>query len=225
MNNSLAPRQLLLALDHPVSFAREDFLQGPPNVAAFNLIERWPDWPDRIVALVGPQGSGKSHLAAIWAEAAGARVMSAKLLPHADPPATFATGALVLEDLEFEGLDERALFHFLNFAREQSAYVLITSRSPLTTFPVVIRDLASRMRAVPSAALAAPDDALLKALIIKLAVDRQLAVDEPLVAFLANRIERSFVAAHQAIRCLDEEAMRQRRPVTRALAAELFRVP
>jgi chromosomal replication initiation ATPase DnaA len=225
MSSSVAPRQLLLALDHSVSFAREDFLRGPSNAEALNLVERWPDWPDRIVALVGPQGSGKSHLAAIWAEATGARVLSAKLLPHSDLPAAFATGALVLEDLEFEGLDERALFHLLNFAREQAANVLITSRSPLTTFPVIIRDLASRMRAVPSAALAAPDDALLRALIVKLAVDRQMAVDESLVSYVANRIERSFAAAHHAVQRLDEEAMRQHRPVTRALAVELFRVP
>ena len=225
MNSLVAPRQLLLALDHAVSFAREDFLRGPSNVTALNLIERWPDWPDRIVALVGPQGSGKSHLAAIWAEATGARVLSAKLLPQTELSSALATGALVLEDLEFAGLDERALFHFLNFAREQSAYVLITSRSPLTTFPVHIRDLASRMRAVPSVSLAAPDDTLLRALIIKLAIDRQITVDESLVSYLANRIERSFVAAHQAVRRLDEEAMRQHRPVTRALATELFRVP
>jgi chromosomal replication initiation ATPase DnaA len=225
MSSSVAPRQLLLALDHSVSFAREDFLRGPSNAEALNLVERWPDWPDRIVALIGPQGSGKSHLAAIWAEATGARVLSAKLLPHSDLPAAFATGALVLEDLEFEGLDERALFHLLNFAREQAANVLITSRSPLTTFPVIIRDLASRMRAVPSAALAAPDDALLRALIVKLAVDRQMAVDGSLVSYVANRIERSFAAAHHAVQRLDEEAMRQHRPVTRALAVELFRVP
>jgi chromosomal replication initiation ATPase DnaA len=225
MSSSVAPRQLLLALDHSVSFAREDFLRGPSNAEALNLVERWPDWPDRIVALIGPQGSGKSHLAAIWAEATGARVLSAKLLPHSDLPAAFATGALVLEDLEFEGLDERALFHLLNFAREQAANVLITSRSPLTTFPVVIRDLASRMRAVPSVALAAPDDVLLRALIVKLAVDRQIAVDESLVSYVANRIERSFAAAHHAVQRLDEEAMRQHRPVTRALAVELFRVP
>jgi chromosomal replication initiation ATPase DnaA len=146
------------------------------------------------------------------------------LLSRTDLPAAFATGALVLEDLEFDGLDERALFHFLNFAREQRAYVLITSRSPLTTFPVAIRDLASRMRAVPNIALATPDDALLRAVIFKLANDRQITVDDSLVSYLANRIERSFVAAHQAVRRLDEEAMRQHRPVTRALASELFRV-
>lgn len=225
MNSPLAPRQLVLALDHSVSFAREDFLRGPSNAAALTLVERWPDWPDRIVALVGPEGSGKSHLAAIWAEVTGARILSAKLLSISDLPAAFATGALVLEDLEFAGLDERALFHLLNFAREQGAFVLITSRSPLSTFPVAIRDLASRMRALPSVTLASPDDALLRALIVKLAADRQIAMDEALVNYLANRIERSFVAARTAVYRLDEEAMRQHRPVTRTLAAELFRVP
>ena len=132
-----------------------------------------------------------------------------------------ATGALVLEDLEFAGLDERALFHLINLAREEGAYVLITARSPLASFPVTIRDLASRLRALPSVALAAPDDALLRALIVKLAADRQLAVDEALVNYLVNRIERSFAGARAAVARLDEEAMRQHRPVTRALAAEV----
>jgi chromosomal replication initiation ATPase DnaA len=220
-----SPRQLVLALDHTVSFARDDFLPGPSNDAALRLVDRWPDWPDRIVALVGPPGSGKSHLANIWSEAAGARALSGKLLTQADLPAAFVTGALVLEDLEFEDLEEQALFHLLNLAREHGAYLLITSRSPLTTFPVKIRDLASRLRAVPSVSLMAPDDELLRALIIKLASDRQIAIDKAVVNYLVNHIERSFQSAYRAVQQLDEEAMRQHRPVTRALAAELFRVP
>ena len=223
--HSVAPRQLVLALDHAVSFAREDFLAGPSNAAALALVDRWPDWPDRIMVLTGPEGAGKSHLAAIWAEAAGARVLSAKLLGETDPPAALATGALVLEDLEADGLDERALFHLINLVREEGGYLLITARTLPASFAVTIRDLASRLRALPVVALSAPDDALLRSLIVKLAADRQIAVDEPLVNYLANRIERSFAAARAAVKQLDEEAMRQHRPVTRALAAELFREP
>jgi chromosomal replication initiation ATPase DnaA len=223
MNSFVAPRQLVLALDHAESFAREDFLAGPSNQAALALINRWPDWPDRVMALIGPEGSGKTHLASIWAQAAGARVLAAKLLTDTDLPAAFATGALVVEDLAFAGLDERALFHLINFAREQAAFVLITSRSPLSTFPVAIRDLASRLRALPVVVLAPPDDTLLRSLIVKLAADRQLSIDEALVNYLANRIERSFAAVRAAVTRLDEEAMRQHRPVTRAFAAELFR--
>ena len=223
--NAVSPRQLVLALDHATSFAREDFLTGPSNAAALSLVERWPDWPNPIVALVGPEGSGKSHLAAIWAETTGARVLSAKLLADSDLPAALSTGALVLEDLGFAGLDERALFHLLNLAREQGAYMLITTRSPLSSFPVAIRDLASRLRAVPSVTLPAPDDALLRALIVKLGADRQLTLDDTLARFLINRIERSFAGARAAVARLDDEGMRQHRPVTRALAAEVFREP
>lgn len=220
---SAAPRQLVLALDHAESFAREDFLAGPPNAAGLALIERWPDWPAPAMALVGPEGAGKSHLAAIWAEASGARVLSARLIGETDLPGALATGALVIEDLSPEAFDERALFHLLNLAREQSAFLLLTSRAPPAGFTLAIRDLASRLRALPVVTLAPPDDALLRALIVKLAADRQLALDEALVTFLVNRIERSYAAARAALTRMDEEAMRLHRPVTRALAADLFR--
>ena len=221
----LAPRQLVLALEHAISFAREDFLEGPSNAKALALIARWPDWPDRLAVLIGPEGAGKSHLAAIWAQMSGARILSAKLLGETDLPHAFATGALVVEDLEAEGLNERALFHLINMAREQQVDVLLTARTAPAGFDVSIRDLGSRLRVLPVVALEAPDDALLRMLIVKLAADRQLAVDEALVNYLANRIERSFASVRAAIALLDEEALRQHRPVTRALAAELFRAP
>jgi chromosomal replication initiation ATPase DnaA len=223
MSGPFAPRQLLLALDHSVSFARDDFLSGPSNVAALSLVERWPDWPDRIVALIGPEGSGKSHLAAIWAEATGARILSAKLLSTTSVPGALATGALVIEDLEAADLDEQALFHLINLAREERTYLLLTSRSAVASFPIRIRDLASRLRAVPIVTVAPPDDTLLRSLLVKLAADRQLSFDESLLNYLVNRIERSFSAAHATVQKLDREAMRQHRPVTRALAAEVLR--
>ena len=225
MGQPPAPRQLVLALPHAESFAREDFLAGPSNAASLTLIERWPDWPAPVMALVGPEGSGKSHLAAIWAQMSGARALSARLLGETDLPAAFATGALVVEDLEPGGFDERALFHLLNLAREEGAWVLLTARTAPTNLKAEIRDLVSRLRALPVVTLAPPDDDLLRALIVKLASDRQMAVDQTLVNYLANRIERSFAAARSAVKQLDQEAMRQHRPVTRALAAELFREP
>jgi chromosomal replication initiation ATPase DnaA len=223
MTRVVAPRQLALALDHPTSFAREDFLTGPPNAAALALIESWPDWPSRVMALVGPEGSGKTHLASIWAEAAGARVLGASLIDHGDLPVALATGALVVEDLSPARVDEHALFHLLNLAREERAFLLITARTSPAALPVSVRDLASRLRAVPTVWLSPPDDALLRAVLVKLAADRQLAIDATVIGYVAARIERSFAAARAAIARLDEEALRRQRPVTRALAAELFR--
>src|SRR6266478_6189716 len=123
------PRQLALALDYAESFAREDFLSSPANAAALALIDRWPDWPDRAVGLVGPEGSGKSHLAAIWAGEAGARFLSARSLAGADLPAALATGALVIEDIAEGAFEERALFHLINLVREEQASLLVTART------------------------------------------------------------------------------------------------
>jgi chromosomal replication initiation ATPase DnaA len=216
---------LAFALPHAESLTRDNFLEGPANGQALGLIESWPEWPARTMLLVGPDGSGKSHLAAIWAEQAGARSTTAHALSAATVPAALATGALVVEDLKPANFDERALFHLLNLAREEQAYMLITARTPPSAIEVELRDLRSRLRALPVVSLAEPDDLLFRALIVKFCADRQLAVDESVVSYLATRIERSYAAARQAVDQLDREALRLGRPVTRALAAELLRKP
>jgi len=207
-----APRQLALALDHAESFAREDFLSGPSNAMALALIDAWPTWPHRMVMLTGPE---------VWAQAAGARLIAARALEEASVPSALATGALVVEDVAAGAFDERALFHLLNLAREDEAFVLLTARVAPVTF--AIRDLGSRLNAIPVVAMAPPDDALLRAVLVKLFADRQLAVDEGLIGYVAMRIERSFAAARAAVARLDDEAMRRKRPLTRTFAAEILR--
>jgi chromosomal replication initiation ATPase DnaA len=217
------PRQLAFALPHAESLTRDNFLEGPANEAGLALIDSWPDWPNRIMLLVGPEGSGKSHLAAIWAEDAGARSTAAHALALDDVPGALATGALVIEDLKPGRFDERAMFHLMNLARQDEAFVLMTTRLSPSAFEVELRDLRSRLRAVPTVSLLPPDDLLFRGLIVKFCADRQLSVDETVVSYLTSRIERSYAAARQAVDLLDTEALRLGRPVTRALAAELLR--
>jgi len=216
----LPPRQLAFALGHQTSFAREDFLEGPSNRTAFAMVERWPDWPDRLLLVMGPEGSGKSHLASIWAEAAGARFLAARALGEANLPGALSTGALVIENVAADAVDERAMFHLINLAREQGAFILMTATAAPSGWVLKVPDLASRLRAMPVVELGPPDDALLRGVLVKLFADRQLAVDESLLTYLVTRIDRSFAAARAAVERLDREALRLRRPVTRALAAE-----
>ena len=223
MAGSVPPRQLAFTLPHAESLTRDNFLEGPANAAALALIDAWPEWPSRTMMLVGPEGSGKSHLAAIWADESGARSTSAHVLGAADVPDALTTGALVVEDLRPREVDERALFHLLNLAREETAFVLITAREAPTAFEIELKDLRSRLRALPLVSLKPPDDQLFRALIVKLCADRQLTVDEAVVGYLANRIERSYAAARDTVALLDREALRLGRPITRTFAAELLR--
>lgn len=225
MAGRFRPRQLAFALPHAESLTRDNFLEGPANAAGLALIDAWPEWPARIMLLVGPEGSGKSHLAAMWAEAAGARSTTARVLTAANVPGALATGALVVEDLKPADFDERALFHLLNLAREDQAYLLITARMPPVSFKIELSDLRSRLRALPVVSLLEPDDQLFRALIVKFCADRQLAIDESVVGYLATRIERSHAAVRQAVELLDREALSLGRPLTRALAAEVLRKP
>jgi chromosomal replication initiation ATPase DnaA len=221
-NAASVPRQLALALEHAESYARDDFLPGSCNAAALELIDSWPDWPAGAIALVGPEGSGKTHLATIWAAASGARVISGHTLAEPMLHAALATGALVIEDAAAI-TDERALFHLINMAREEGAYLLLTARIAPSAWLFTIPDVRSRLRAMPVVTLQAPDDTMLRAVMVKLAADRQLGFDDSVVRYLSTRIERSFAAARAAVIALDNEALRQGRPPSRALAAEMFR--
>lgn len=215
------PRQMALDLALPESLARDDFLEAACNAEALKLVESWPDWPARVVALVGPPGAGKSHLGAIWADLSGARRLAARDLAGSAPADALATGALLLEDAG-PRTSEVALFHLINAAKEEDAFVLITAREAPVTWGVGLKDLVSRLRALPAVTLAEPEDALLRAVLVKLFADRQLLVDNDVVEYLARRMERSLDAARRLVAAIDREALETGRRLTRPLAAQVL---
>jgi chromosomal replication initiation ATPase DnaA len=217
-----APKQLAFDLPLDPRFGAEDFLVSPSNEQAYGLIESWPDWPDTILLLIGPSGSGKSHLASIWATNAHAWTIDAFGISHDKVPHLVSNGALAIEDMDRGERDEAALFHLLNLAREKKASLLITCETPPDRWSLKTPDLLSRLRLAPSVALEPPDDALLKAVLVKLFVDRQLVVDTSVVDYIALRIERSLAKASEIVSLLDREALSRGRRVSRAIAAEIL---
>jgi chromosomal replication initiation ATPase DnaA len=216
------PRQLPLALPVEPRYGAEDFLVGASNEAAYALIERWPDWPDRIVRLVGPEGCGKTHLAAIWVGKAHAWTLEGFEIDQSRIDHIASAGALVIEDCDRGGLDEAALFHLLNALRARQAYAILTARTGPEAWGLKTPDLLSRLRQAPAIQIEAPDDGLFKAVLVKLFIDRQLVVDTAVVDYLAVRIERSLTAAEAIVAALDAEALSRGRRITRPMAADLL---
>ena len=223
MSGSAPPRQLVLDLPLDPRYGREDFLVSPANEEAYALVEAWPDWPDPVLLLVGPPGSGKSHLAAIWATRAHAWTVAGQAVGPGNVTHLVSNGALVIEDADRgEGRDEAALFHLLNRAREHKAPVVLTAARPLDAWGLATPDLRSRLRLAPRVALAEPDDALLRAVLVKLFLDRQIVVDTSVVDALALRMERSLAKARELVTALDREGLSRGRRISRPLALDVL---
>lgn len=216
------PQQLVFDLPVRAAVGRQDFFVSTANQAAVDLIDRWPDWPASTLFLVGPPGSGKSHLAQVWCGASGAALRPADSLRTEAVPDALSAGALALEDAPGAQLDERAFFHLMNHAREHRAFVLVTSQVAPARWPVELADLKSRLRASPVAELKAPDDALLRAVLVKHFADRQIAVDEALISYMIARMERSPEAARRLVAEIDSRALAERAPVTRRFAGRVM---
>ena len=216
-------RQLALEWPHVASYAREDFLAAPENAEVLQTIEAWPNWPSATLLIVGPKGSGKSHLGAIWARLSGARIVRGDALRQADLVALSRGPALLIDDVDLVGAAEAELFHLLNLLKEHGVSALMTASRPPDAFELRTPDLLSRLRLAPVARLGEPEVELLRAVLFKLFSDRQLAVDPAVVNYVALRLERSIGAARALVETLDREALARGKPVTRALAAEILR--
>ena len=219
-------RQLTFDLPARPALGREDFFVSPANATAVAAVEGWSGWPERKLALIGPRASGKTHLVHVWAAEAKGRVVAAANLATTDIDALGSDGSrLAVEDIgriAGDAVAEQALFHLHNLVLAEGGCLLLTGTLPPRQWALSLPDLASRMQATNVVHLAPPDDALLKAVLMKLFADRQLAVAPPVMDYLVTRMERSFDAAGRLVDALDRAALAERRAITRPLAAAVL---
>ncbi|EFO29655.1 ATP/GTP-binding protein [Roseibium sp. TrichSKD4] len=215
------PRQLPLDLPYEAALGRDDYLVGRSNQAAYELLESWPNWPSPVVILAGPVGAGKTHLVEALRADSGAAVVAAPKLEEASVPDLVAAGSVVVEDAH-QGVNETALFHLLNAARQAGVLVLITSRTWPATWSIQLPDLLSRLRAATPVEILEPDDDLLRQVLLKLFSDRQLAVDFAVIDYLVVRMERSLEVAINAVDAIDREALAGRVKITKQLAGKVL---
>lgn len=211
-----------LALDlrlHP-AFEREAFIEAPSNAIALAKIEGWARWPGAKFLLLGPEGSGKSHLAAVWATLAGAEIVAAGAVDG-------ETGArpVVVEDLDRiagDGAAEEALFHFYNRTQAAGVPVLFTARRAPAHAGFGLPDLQSRLSSVDAASVELPDDTLLAAVLRKHVAERQLEVADRVIGYILLHMDRSLAAAEAIVAGLNRASFAGRRAVTVHLARDVI---
>ncbi|MEL7133711.1 MAG: DnaA/Hda family protein [Pseudomonadota bacterium] len=212
-----------LGFDLPVRVAlgRDDFLVAPSNAIALSMVDAWQTWPQNKFVLTGPQGAGKTHLTHVWAAETGATLVHANTLDTNTVEALFE-GPVAVEDVDKIASDtdrQTALFHLHNALQVAGHPLLMTGELPPNLWGLSLPDLQSRVDAAGHAALDAPDDSLLGAVLAKQFADRQLAPRADVIPYLVTHMERSFAAARDVVAALDAASLAQKKPITRALAA------
>ena len=171
--------------------------------------------------LIGPAGSGKSHLAHVWAARSKARILSETDI--AGDLSACVEAAAVIDGADEPALPEAPLFHLLNLVREKGSWLLVTARQPADRWNLSTPDLLSRLRLAPSVTIEAPDEALVRMVLVKLFDDRQIRVDAGLIDYLTLRVDRSLGAVRSVVERLDTLGLSQGRRITRAMAFDVLR--
>jgi chromosomal replication initiation ATPase DnaA len=210
-------KQLRLSLSRPTSYGADAFVVGDSNRQAQAAVAAWPAWHGGALALVGPEGVGKTHLARIWAETAGSLVFD-----RAAPDLEAARGRpVLLEDVD-QGVADEALFHLINLAAQPGGGLLLTARKTPTAWSAALPDLRSRLNALPVAEIEPPCDRVLEGVLEKFFRERSIRPPKEVYAYLLRRMERSIPGARELVRRLDEGGDGDMRPISRLLAREIL---
>ena len=219
-------RQLTFDLPARPALGRDDFFVSPANAGAVSAIETWRDWPDRKMLLVGPRGSGKTHLVHVWSQMTGARVVMASDLRATDVVGLVADSLLLaVEDVDAIATNhdaQQALFHLHNLLLAEGRHMLMSCARAPAKWSLPLPDLQSRIQASAHATLNAPDDALLAAVLVKLFADRQISVTVAVVSQMVTRMERSFEFAQRLVHALDHQSLSEHRAITAAMAGRVL---
>jgi chromosomal replication initiation ATPase DnaA len=220
----MTPQQLSFELPAKPALERDDFYVSPANAVAVAMIDLWPDWTGRKLTLSGPRGAGKTHLVHVWANMSGARIIAAKDVRDIDIP-TLASGPVAVEDVPEIAAQadlQSALFHLHNLVLAEGHSLLLTGVGAPDHWGLSLPDLQSRMQGAQNAALLAPDDALLSAVLVKLFSDRQIHPSGDLIQYLLARMDRSFASARNLVEQLDRQSLAQHRKLNRGLAKDIL---
>jgi chromosomal replication initiation ATPase DnaA len=218
----MTSQQITLDFPSASNYGRSQFMIGACNAIAADWIDRWPDWPGVIRALIihGEPTCGKTHLATIWKDASHATNINSISdgIDALDPDKSYVLDNLVCG----ANWPDEMLFHLLTRFTGSNGSLLILAKEPPAAMPWRLADVASRLAAINTAHITAPDDDMLEHLMRKLSDDRGMALDGEMISYIVKRMERSFVSANAIIDALDEASITQKKKVNMGMARKVL---
>lgn len=171
---------------------------GPCNRAAIDFLTV-DNWYVSGAILIGPPRSGKSKLGAHLADG----------------------GAAAFFD-DADALDDEALFHRWNRAREDGKAPLLAARTPPGEWGVTLPDLQSRLGGAAMATITEPDEAFLRTLIPYHLAILGGSMGEDALDFALHRLPRTHAMAERFAVEANARALAQRRAITLPLVRDLL---
>jgi len=219
-------RQFPLPLPHLEAMGADDLLVTQQNADAVAWLDKWPAWPAHCLSIFGPSGSGKTHLLHIWLAKSGGEAINVTDLDDKDAGELIGEAkAIAIDDaskIARNAKREETLLHIFNLLREVKGFLLLTAEEAPAQWGIKLPDLRSRLTAAQAAALAAPDDALLSAMLVKQFRDRQINVGSDVIDYLLPRVTRTTAAVREIVAALDRTSLSERRGITVGLARKLL---
>ena len=215
--------QLILEFPSHKAYKKEDFYVSPSNQQAYDFINSWPRWIKRIVNIVGPSGSGKSHLASILKNKTSCLQINSNEINENIFIKYKTKEALIIENLD-EKISEDLLFALWNIALQDNKYLMITSKKQINSYPFKLKDLTSRVKSTLSIGINLPSDDLISVIIAKNFSDKQIKVEKKHIDFIIKRIDRSYEKISQFILVLDKYSLKKGTPFSLKLIKEVLKM-
>ena len=209
--------QLTIEMPKRTALNREDFLVNVRNKVAVDFIDNFYKKSIKLGILIGPKGSGKTHLVNVLCKSLEGVNWSFLSSENKNIYDIFNTNdVIIIENINnfHSKQKEEFLFHSINLSKELNKALLLTSSLQVSKLNFKMSDLVSRLEAMNTASIEEPDDTLMEALIIKLFNDRQISVKPKTVNFLMQRIERPYLGVSEIIELIDKVSLSQKKSIS-----------
>ena len=222
--------QLILSLSLKEALEKEDFFISPSNLHSVTLMGNIEHWSSGALLLVGPKGSGKTHLSLVWSRENNAKQIALEsVIPEIERGLNY--DSVCIEDLHLiedigihkKPIIEEGIFHIINSIRSRGGKLLISSSKTPNTLALSLRDLVSRLQSFSNTRIREPDDSLVMALLLKYFNDRQIYIKHSILTYMATRIDRTYSAIYEFVKSLDHKSLVLNTKITRTLIDETLK--